>query len=302
MVPIAVVFGRLPARVLAYPAISPRVTTLGRVAALYVHPVKSLGGQRLDAAHVGDLGIARDRRWMLVDDDGGFLTQRVHPRMALAHATLDGATGVRVTAPDAEPLRLVPPPPDAPRRRVQVWDDTVDAQCHAASVDAWFTRAIGLSCHLVYMPDDVRRPVDPTYAGPGDRAAFSDAFPLLVASLESLADLNARLAERGVPSVGIERFRPNIVVEGTGAPFAEDAWTRVDVGEAALHVVKPCARCVLTTVDPETAVKSPRGEPLRTLATYRTRAGKTYFAQNALVRRGGVVRVGDVVHASHEAQ
>jgi uncharacterized protein len=272
--------------------------TLARVSDLFVYPIKSLGGVRVEDRTVGDLGLATDRRWMLVDDAGVFLTQRALARMALVHAAPRGAdvdAGVRVTAPTLEPVDVLPPPPDAPRRRVQVWDDVVEAQTYAPAVDEWFSEAIGKSCALVFMPDDVRRPVDPTYAGPDDRAAFSDAFPLLLVSRESLADLNGRLASRGVEPVTVRRFRPNVVVEGTAGAFAEDAWGAVEVGEVALRVVKPCARCVLTTVDPDTAEPSPRGEPLRTLATFRTRNGKVHFAQNALVARGGTLRVGDLV-------
>jgi uncharacterized protein YcbX len=181
---------------------------------------------------------------------------------------------------------------------VRVWDYEVEAQGYPAAVDAWFAHVLGRSCHLVYMPDDVVRPVDPHYAGPDDRAAFADAFPVLLLSRESLADLNARLQARGETPVGVERFRPNVVVEGVGAAFAEDGWHELTLGSAALRVVKPCARCVLTTVDPETGQPSARGEPLRTLATYRNRGGKVLFAQNALVVRCGTVAVGDAVHAN----
>jgi uncharacterized protein YcbX len=274
----------------------PGSRALARVAELRIYPVKSLGGVRVDRAEVGDRGLAMDRRWMLVDDAGVFFTQRTLPRMALAHA-VPVDDGVRVTAPGLDPLCVAPPPSDAPRRRVRVWDDEVEAQAYPSSVDAWFAHVLGRPCHLVYMPDDVIRPVDPRYAGPDDRAAFADAFPVLLLSRESLADLNARLDARGEAPVGVERFRPNVLVEGTGAAFAEDEWKAIALGGAALRVVKPCARCVLTTVDPETGQPSARGEPLRTLATYRTRGGKVLFAQNALVRRGGTVRIGDEVRA-----
>jgi uncharacterized protein YcbX len=279
------------------PAPAEGAVTLGRVAELRVYPVKSLGGVRVARATVGELGLASDRRWMLVDDDGVFYTQRALPRMALARAEpIDG--GVRVTTAGRGPLELAPPAADAPRRRVRIWDDVVEAQTYPAEVDAWFAPLLERPCHLVYIPDDVRRPVDPTYAGPDDRAAFSDAFPVLLLSRESLADLNARLVGRGVTPAVVERFRPNVLVEGTSAPFAEDAWTDVWLGAAGLRVVKPCARCVLTTVDPATAEPSARGEPLRTLATYRTRGGKVLFAQNALVTRGGDVAEGDVLRGS----
>jgi hypothetical protein len=264
-----------------------------RVAALYVYPVKSLGGIAVDAVDVGDFGPVGDRRWMLVDDEGVFLTQRSDPSMALVKPALDG--DLRVTAPGLAPLRLTTPDPGAPRRRVVVWRDAVDAATYPAEVDDWFSTALSRPCHLVYMPDDVWRQVDRTYAGDGDRTSFTDAFPLLVLSRESVADLNARLAAKGVPPVDERRFRPNVLVEGAGRPFAEDEWGDVRLGAVAVRVAKPCARCVLTTVNPDTAEVSPRGEPLRTLSEYRTRGGKVLFAQNALVRAPGVVAVGDAV-------
>lgn len=270
---------------------------LGRVTDLFVYPIKSLGGCRLESSAIGDLGVAGDRRWMLVDDDGVFLTQRVHPRMALAHVTPSG-DGCSVTAPGQRALDIVPPPRDAARRRVRIWDDVVDGTTYSAAIDAWFSTFIGAPVHLVYMADDVRRRVDPANAAPDDRAPFSDAYPLLVVSRESLADLNARLAEHGVPTVGIERFRPNVVVAETAGAFAEDAWKDVTIGAVRLRVAKPCGRCVLTTVDPATGVASPRGEPLRTLASYRTRDGKVLFAQNVLVRSTGRIAVGDAVRTA----
>jgi uncharacterized protein YcbX len=269
---------------------------LGRVTDLFVYPIKSLAGVRLERADVGDLGLTLDRRWMLVDADGVFRTQRELPHLALARATPDG-DGIVVTAPGEDPLSIAPSARAAPRRRVRVWHDVVEAATYPAAIDAWFTRVVGAPTHLVHMPDDVRRPVDPTYASADDRAAFCDAFPLLLLSRESLGDLNARLEARGVAPAVVERFRPNVVVDGTAGPFAEDGWRDVRIGEVALAVAKPCARCVLPTVDPATGVKSPRGEPLRTLAEYRTRNGKVLFAQNVLVRGPGRIAVGDAVLA-----
>ncbi len=276
-----------------------------RVASLHVHPVKSLRGVAVDAADVGDLGLALDRRWMLVDDAGVFLTQREDARMALLHTSLVAppgadasgpvtlAHGVRVHAPSGATIDLAPPAPDARRRRVRIWAHEVEACDGGADLDAWFSDALGRPCHLMWMPDDARRPIDHDAATSDDRAAFSDAFPVLVASQASLDDLNARLAARGQPPVTMERFRPNVVVAGDAAPYAEDDWGRVRVGDLALDLVKPCARCVVTTIDPDTA----RGgaEPLRTLNEYRKVGGKVMFAQNALVRAGGPVRVGDAV-------
>jgi uncharacterized protein YcbX len=264
-------------------------------------------GVAVGAADVGELGLALDRRWMLVDDAGVFLTQREDAGMALLHTSLVAPTGgnadapvtlahtVRVHAPSGASVDLAPPPPDARRRRVRIWAHEVEACDAGADLDAWFTEALGRPCHLMWMPDDSRRPIDHDAATPADRAAFSDAFPVLVASQASLDDLNARLAASGKPAVTMERFRPNVVVVGDAEPYAEDRWGRVRVGDVALDLVKPCARCVVTTIDPDTA----RGgaEPLRTLSEYRKVGSKVMFAQNALVRATGRVRVGDRVLA-----
>ena len=273
------------------------------VAALHVHPVKSLRGVAVAAAAVGDLGLALDRRWMLVDDAGVFLTQREDAgmtRLAVAlvdragHATNEARDDlrVRVAAPDGATLDLDPPPADAPRRRVRIWSHTVDACTYPPAVDGWFAARLGRPCALVWMPDDVRRPIDHASAGAADRAPFSDGFPALVVTEGSLADLNARLARRGHPPVGMARFRPNVVVGGA-EPYAEDGWATLDAGDVSLALVKPCGRCVVTTLDPHTGAGGV--EPLRTLAEYRRAGTKVVFAQNALVRGGGTIRVGDRV-------
>lgn len=272
-----------------------------RIAGLWAYPVKSLGGVPLAAARVGPLGIARDRRWMLVDPAGVALTQREHARLArlavaLGGAADDEAAPVTVTAPGGASLTVAPPPADAPRRPVCVFDDALDAATYPAAVDAWFAAQLGAPCHLVYLPADVERPVDPRYAGPGDRTAFTDGYPVLVASQASLDALNARLARRGEAPVGIARFRPSVLVAG-GAPYAEDGWRALRAGDVELHLVKPCARCVVTTVDPARGVTA-GPEPLRTLAEYRRAGSKVLFAQNAVVRRAGRVRVGDPVQVA----
>ena len=280
------------------------------VASLHVHPIKSLRGIAVDAATVDDLGLALDRRWMLVDDGGVFLTQREDPSMTLLRTELVPAAGgdarraelghtVRVHAPSGDTLDLAPPPADARRRRVRIWAHEVLAADYPADVDAWFSEALGRPCHLTWLPEDSRRPIDDPHATPTDRAAFGDAFPVLVATQASLDDLNARLAARGEPAVTMERFRPNVVVAGDAAPYAEDGWGRIWAGEVALDLVKPCARCVMTTVDPESARSG--AEPLRTLSGYRKVGSKVMFAQNALVRAGGALRVGDPVQTAGAA-
>jgi uncharacterized protein YcbX len=272
-----------------------------RVAALHVYPVKALAGIALRESPVDDLGLAGDRRWMLVDAAGRALTQREVPSLVRLATALLPDGGVRVTAPDGSTRDLHPAARSAPRRRVRLFDDLVEAATYDRNTDAWLTARTGVPCALVHLPDDVIRPVDPDYAEAEDRAAFADGFPILVASEASLGDLNARLAARGAPAVPMARFRPNVVLAGDDmAPYAEDAWRTLRIGEGddavTLRLVKPCARCVVTTVDPSNGATG--REPLRTLAEYRRRDGKVMFAQNALVRGAGTVRVGDAVHAT----
>jgi len=270
-----------------------------RVAGLWVYPVKSLGAVAVRGARVGDLGLEGDRRWMLVDAAGRFLTQREHAVLALGRVALGEGGALALAAPGLSPLRVAVPAAGAPRVRVTVFDDVVDAALAAPEAHAWATAWLGAPTRLVHMPDDVHRPVDPRYAAPGDRTAFTDGYPVLVASQASLDDLNARLAAAGAAAVGIERFRPSVLLAADDgealAPYAEDDWRTLRLGDGAdpveLAVVKPCARCVVTTIDQQSAVRGT--EPLRTLAGYRRRGNKVLFAQNAVVRAGGILCVGD---------
>lgn len=273
------------------------------VAGLWVYPVKSLGGVPVAAAAVGPLGLDRDRRWMLVDADDRALTQRQCPAMVRLAVSLDpidpagdaAAAGVTVTAPDGDAIRLAPAAPDAPRRPVRLFDDVVAVAACPPEADRWFSARLGRPVRLVHAPDDVDRPVDPRYAAPGDRTALADGYPVLVATQGSLDALNARLTDGGASPVGIERFRPNVLVAGVAA-FAEDGWRTLDVGDVALALVKPCARCVVTTVDPARG-QGAGPEPLRTLAAFRRVGSKVLFAQNAVVRAAGTLRVGEPVRA-----
>lgn len=217
-----------------------------KVAELVIHPIKSCRGVSVRAARVGPRGLEGDRRYMLVDTDGRFLTQREHPRMALIGLALDGDAFL-VTAPGREPL-VVPRALDgALERRVRVWRSELDAAVADDDVNGWFSEYLGFACSLVYMTDGHHRAVTHPSARDGDEVGFADDSPLLLISTASLADLNTRL-ER---PVAMRRFRPNLVVTAE-RPFAEDEWGRIRIGGVQLDVGWPCKRCVLTTVDPET--------------------------------------------------
>ncbi|MGD8910658.1 MAG: MOSC domain-containing protein [Chromatiales bacterium] len=242
--------------------------------ALYRYPVKSLAGEFLSQARLDAFGLHRDRRWMLVDREGRFLSQRELPRMALINPRLQ-AEGVVLQAPGCDDLSVRHPSAEAERVKVEVWNDRCVAQRVDPLADAWLSDFLGQACRLVYMPDESVRPVDPRYAKPQDRTAFSDGFPLLLISQASLDDLNGRLAE----PLPMLRFRPNLVIEGC-APYAEDDWRHIRIGDLTLRVVKPCSRCKITTVDPYTGESG--SEPLKTLAGYRRRGNQVYFGQNLI--------------------
>lgn len=230
-------------------------------------------------------GLQYDRRWMLVDDDGMFITQRTLPRMALITPRI-GEEHLEIEAPDMEPL-LVPLTIHIHQTDpVQVWDDSVEAVSLGDEASEWFSEFLGDHCKLVAMAESSVRYIDEDFAHNREQVSFADGFPLLLISQGSLADLNARLPR----PLLMNRFRPNLVVRGC-EPYAEDSWKEIMIGNVKMSVVKPCSRCVITTVDPDTGSKDL--EPLRTLATYRAVRGKVMFGQNVLHASNGTLSVGD---------
>ena len=255
-----------------------------RISALYVHPVKSFRGLSVPEAWVGDRGFEFDRRFMLVDENGHFLTQRTLPRMCLLETAIEGDR-LRVSAPGVS-LELPLRPTAGEPRTVKVWRSTVEARSLGPDAAAQLGAFLGVPCELVYMPDEVHRACNPEYA-PGSIVSFADGYPFLLATTASLEELG----RRGAP-VEMVRFRPNLVVDGA-EPFAEDQWRRVRIGEVEFRVVKPCDRCSIPTVDPATGETGV--EPTRTLASFRKRGNEVLFGQNLIALAEGVVRVGDPV-------
>lgn len=258
------------------------------LSALYLYPMKSCAPLPCEAAEVQPRGLAGDRRWMVVDEDGRFLTGRQLSALTLIRARPVGE-GLELQAPGQDTLHVAVPEA-GPRIRVTVWDSTVDARPAGDEADAWLTAVLGRPVRLVHMDAAARRPVDEKYAQPGDEVSFADGFPLLLISQAALDDLNDRLAQ----PVTMTRFRPNLVVAGT-VPHAEDGWRRIRVGDVEFELAKPCVRCVFTTVDPALGERDPSGEPLRTLLTYRRTAKGVTFGQNLIPRGSGTLRVGDPV-------
>lgn len=258
-----------------------------RLADIYLYPLKSARGIRLDSAELDDFGLIHDRRWMVVDEANDLVTQREAPRLALVRTALDG-NALRLDAPALPPLAIPLAGADGERRTVRVFD------VHCAGADqgdesaAWISRHLGRACRIVRMPDDVVRPIEPNAAGVTGRVSFADAFPLLLISQEALDALNRRL-DVAVP---MNRFRPNLVTTGS-APHAEDGWRCIRIGAVECVVAKPCVRCMIPTVDQESAIKGK--EPLRTLAGYRERERGVQFGQNVAHVGRGRISAGDVV-------
>jgi uncharacterized protein YcbX len=267
---------------------------LTKVCSLFIYPVKSCACITVDDGVVGATGFELDRRWMVVGDDGRFLSQREHPRLALVRVRL-GEDRLGLGAPELPPLEIALEGETRPAGRVQVWDDECPAFDEGREAASWFSEHLGCSARLVRMAGDDARPLGSSSAQPGDRVSFADRFPFLLLSTASLDGLNRRLS---LP-VPMNRFRPNIVVEGCEA-HAEDDWSRLRVGEVVFRIAKPCARCVVTTVDQETAERG--REPLRTLSTYRSFDGQVLFGQNLVHEGRGVVRVGDPVEVLDRAR
>ena len=258
-----------------------------RLTGLNIYPIKSARGIRLDESVVDDFGLQYDRRWMVVNESGDFLSQRAHPRLALVVPTITDGT-LQIDAPGMPALRTPLHPGDSVATSVTVWDDTCQATWVGDRAAQWFSDYLGCACTLVHMPDQVVRPADSAFAPPGVRVSFADGFPFLLISEESLADLNRRLTD----PLPMNRFRPNLVVAG-GEPYAEDGGGRIEIGGVRLLVVKPCDRCLVTTTDQATGERGK--EPLRTLATYRKVNGQVMFGQNVVHEGPGRLRVGDLV-------
>ncbi len=256
------------------------------VSELAIYPVKSMAQIVVNKSQVDNFGLHNDRRWMVVDAQGQFITQRQQPRMCLIKVELQ-SNSIILTAPQMPPL-TVQLPIQKPAATVTIWQDQCLAiDCNDVTAN-WLTQFLAVECRLVYFHDDEVRQVDPTFAAPNDRTAFSDGFPILLISQASLDNLNDKL-DVAVP---MKRFRPNIVVTGCDA-FDEDTWKLIRIGDLTLRVVKPCSRCVIPSIDTATGEKGP--EPTATLLTFRKQDNKIYFGQNLIANSQGSLAVGDSV-------
>jgi hypothetical protein len=257
------------------------------VAAIFIYPVKSLRGIQLNASLVDSIGLQYDRRWMLVDENNQFITQRKIHALCL-FTTEFTENGFKISHP--QQLSLFIPWVATSQKKIQVtvWNDTVDAMHGDVIFDEWFSNILKFNCKLVYMPHNANRLVDTAYAHELETVSFADGYPVLIIGEAALNELNNKLE---IPLL-MNRFRPSIVFAG-GDAHAEDQWRKFEINDVVFEGVKPCARCILTTVEQETAITGK--EPLKTLSTYRNKNNKIYFGQNVLIKNIGAIKVGDEI-------
>ncbi|MBO0870390.1 MAG: MOSC domain-containing protein [Micromonosporaceae bacterium] len=265
-----------------------------RLVSLHVYPVKGCHRADLATAEVQPWGLAGDRRWMPVDDDGKMVSQREEPRLALVQPSI--VDGELVLAAPGMPEVKVPAVAGG-QIEVDIWKHRLPASPAGAEVDAWFAEFLGYPLRLVWLDDPTRRVVNQTYGEPGDRVSFADGYPLLLTNTASLADLNGWIAAGDHPQeapLPMTRFRPNVVVDGAPA-WAEDGWIgrRIRIGEVVFRAAKPSDRCVMTTQDQETGAKG--REPLRTLARFRNVNQLLLFGTNLIPDGTGALHLGDPV-------
>jgi uncharacterized protein len=263
---------------------------------LHIYPIKSCAGLSLPVADVTPLGLLGDRRWMLVDANGKFVTQREYPAMATLVAT-PNLVGLTLSAPGRAPCEVARPAPDAPRVSVTVWKSTLQLPAAEEAVNAWCTRTLGHPVRLVYLDDAAMRVQTSSYAKEGDVVSLADGFPLLITTTASLDALNAAM-EAPVP---MNRFRPNLVIDGAEA-WAEDSWKRLQIGNVLLEVMRPCPRCAITQVD-QASGQSLSKEPIRTLRKLRfwTHDPGVLFGVYATARQLGQLTAGTTVNVLETA-
>ncbi|MEV0387224.1 MOSC N-terminal beta barrel domain-containing protein [Nonomuraea sp. NPDC050643] len=267
-----------------------------RLGSIHFYPVKSTGGHEVERAEVEPWGLAGDRRYLVADEHDTMITARQEPLLLACLARLDDG-GLTLTGPHAAPLRVVP---SARVSAVDMRGTPIRLTDCGDAAAGWLSALLGRPVRLKWLDDPARRPVDPAYGRPDDRVSLADAYPLLLTTTASLARLDDWIAETALERgeeppepLPMHRFRPNVVIEGTGTPFAEDEWKRLRIGEVEFRVTKGCDRCVLTTIDTATYLKGK--EPIRTLSRFRKRDGKVWFGINLIPDAPGHIAQGDSV-------
>ena len=242
-----------------------------KLSEINIYPIKSLKGISLNEAIIEKRGLQYDRRWMLVDSNGIFFTQREFPKMATIAIEL-AESGLKVAADGFENLFIPYQPTTDEKIKVRVWQSVCDAIESGDEINRWFSEVLQTNCRLVYMPDESKREVNPLFNQNDDIVSFADGYPFLIIAENSLGDLNSRLKNE----IPMNRFRPNFVVQNSAA-FAEDGWKKLSIGNTIFRVTKPSERCVITTVDQQRGFFTGK-EPLKTLANFRL--AKDVFPDN----------------------
>ena len=250
-----------------------------------------MGGIAVSKTRITDRGLQYDRRYMLVDENNLFLTQRKYPAMALLRTVIERDRLLVYAKNSIKEKLILPlvPEPTTATTLVKIWDDHCEAQLIGKKADDWFSVQLGISCRLVYMPESTKRKVDVKYALNKEITSFADGFPILIIGQSSLDDLNSRLKE----PLPMNRFRPNIVFTG-GNPFEEDDMEYFSINDLSFYGVKLSARCVITTTDQETGIVTGK-EPLKSLSKYRMTNNKVLFGQNAVSKNDGKICIGDSI-------
>lgn len=273
------------------------LTSSLRLSEIWIYPIKSLAGIRLKEARLTERGLQWDRRWMLLDQEGQFMTQRQIASMALLDVHLHAhSLEVRHRQKDLPPLHI-PLKPEQSGEMVQapIWNDSSKAFLVNEESDNWFSEVLEQSCRLVFMPEDAQRSTKGKTSDRVQKVSFADEYPVLMIGQASLDELNSRLKD----PVPMNRFRPNLVFTG-GKPFEEDGWHAFTIGDTPFWAEKPCARCVVTTIDQQTGRKESK-EPLTTLAKFRSWNQKLLFGQNLQFEGEGLLKVGDPIQVkSHK--
>jgi uncharacterized protein YcbX len=271
---------------------------MSTLASVHIYPLKGCRATDLSESVVEPWGLAGDRRWLLVDPEYRFYSQREHPSMARLVVTYGAGPGIRVSSDGFAPLRVAVPGLSAEMLKVTVWRSTVLAAAAGPEADAWFSAFLGEPARLVYLDDPTRRAVDPEFGVDGDVVSFADGYPLLATNTGSLGQLGDWLTAAGDRPVPMNRFRPSVVLTGF-EPWAEDQWRRIRIGSVSFRVAKPCGRCVVTTTDQATGERGT--QPLKMLGARRRFDQALVFGQNLIPDSPGVIRVGDPVEIMEHA-
>ena len=254
-----------------------------------IYPVKSLSGIPLDKSNVEERGLQYDRRWMIVNSENIFITQRLFPKMVLIDVSIrNGKLIFRHRNNNIEPLEISLTEYPEKKISVNIWEDNCEALEYNKEVNNWFSEAINTKCKLVYMPNTTERKTSLKHFSESKKVSFADGYPYLIIGEASLNFLNSKLDSKVVMS----QFRPSLVFSG-GVEHEEDNWKNIKIGDIEFSIGKPCARCVITTIDPQSGVKNK--EPLATLSKYRNFGGKVMFGQNAISHTKGIVKLGDKI-------